>query len=188
MEENVANQSSLGSSENSSPIFEDLEENRSILFGMEWWELGVIALSIGLIVFVAIPGYFNYLDQMRGKESSNRLTLIANCLQYLANQNQTQPGKKICELFDLNETLEMAQRHIYSKMNIAAERAIFLKVGAEPDDPGGGDYVVNLYLKADGSIVEPTCTLAYGPKGDYYREHGLYVADMSKVDGKIGVK
>lgn len=157
-------------------------------FGMTWWELCVIVISFVLIAVVAIPSYFRYLDNVRGKESANRLTLIANCLKYLADQNKTKAGEKICEIFDLNETLEMAQRHIYTKMNIDADRAIFLKVGAEPDCPGGGDYVVNLFLGADGNIVEPTCTLAFGPKSDYYRKNGLYIADMSKVDGNIGIK
>ena len=156
-------------------------------FGFAVWEIGAVALAFILIVFIAIPSYFNYLDFVRGKESSARLTLIANCLKYLSDQNQTKPGEKICALFDLNETLEMAQRQIYTKMNIGAERALFLKIGAEPDCPGGGDYVVNLYMGADGNIVEPTCTLAFGSKGDYYREHGLYVADMTQVDGDLGL-
>ncbi|MGC9326960.1 MAG: hypothetical protein ACP5I1_04960 [Candidatus Hinthialibacter sp.] len=161
---------------------------KNLPWGMSWWELVAIGLSFVLIAFVALPGYFRYLDYMRGKESSARLTLIANCLKYLADQNQTQPGEKICELFDLNETLELAQRRIYTEMNIDAERALFLKLGAEPDCPGGGDYVVNLYMKADGSIPEPTCTLAFGSNREYYLKNGLYVADMSQVDGKIGLK
>lgn len=163
---------------------QSLEENR----GMESWEILAISLTFVLIAFFAIPRYFDYLNTVRGRESANRLTLIANCLKYLADQNQTQPGAKICELFDLNETLELAQRAIYSKLNISAERASFLKLGAEPDCPGGGDYVVNLFLDANGKIVEPTCTLVAGSKGDYYRKRGLYVADMSKVDGKIGIR
>jgi len=184
MENKVMHQPETELSVNPHYPAQSLEKNR----GMENWEILAIALAIVLIAFFAIPRYFNYLDNIRGKESANRLTLIANCLQYLANQNQTQPGAKICELFDLNETLELAQRVIYSKMNISAERALFLKLGAEPDCPGGGDYVVNLFLGADGKIIEPTCTLVAGSKGKYYRKRGLYIADMSKVDGKIGIR
>ncbi|MBN2327448.1 MAG: hypothetical protein JXR73_09865 [Candidatus Omnitrophica bacterium] len=182
-EENIASQNEPAPAPTRSAL-----PSKNLPFGMDWWELAAVVLSFILIAFVAIPGYFRYLDNVRGKESSARLTLIANCLKYLADQNHTQPGEKICELFDLNETLELAQRHIYTKMNIDAERALFLKLGAEPDCPGGGDYVVNLYLKADGSIPEPTCTLAFGSKRDYYLKHGLYIADMSKVDGNIGLK
>lgn len=177
----------LTPNESSTPLSTSPVKTRNLPFGMAWWEAGAIVLSFILITYIAIPGYFRYLDYVRGKESSNRLTLIANCLKYLADQNKTKPGEKICEIFDLNETLEMAQRQIYTKMNIDAERAIFLKIGAEPDCPGGGDYGVNLFLGADGNIVVPTCTLVYGPKGDYYKKNGLYIADMSKVNGDLGL-
>jgi hypothetical protein len=165
----------------------NVERSKTLPLGMAWWEVSAIALAFFLISCIALPNYFRYLDFMRGHESSARLTLIANCLKYIADQNQTKPGEKICELFDLNETLELAQRHIYTKMNIGAARALFLKIGAEPDCPGGGDYSVTLNLDVQGNIIEPTSTLAFGPKGDFYRKNSLYVADMSKVDGKIGL-
>lgn len=161
----------------------------SFLVNLKTWEIVALALSFILIAFVAIPNYFGYLDTVRGKESSNRLTLLANCLKYLAIQNQTKPGEKICELFDLNEVLELAQRKIYERSEISSEDALFFKVGAEPDCPGGGDFIYepSMFLGPDGNIIEPLNTKVLGPKGEYYRSKGLYVADMSKVDGNIGI-
>ncbi len=184
-------QSQIGDNEQSIQTTQEqpfnVDESQTLPLGMAWWEIGAISLTFILIASVALPNYFRYLDFMRGHESAARLTLIANCLKYMADQNQTKPGEKICELFDLNETLELAQRRIYTKMNIGAARALFLKIGAEPDCPGGGDYIVNLNLDAQGNIIEPTSTLAFGPKGDFYRKNGLYVADMSQVNGDIGL-
>ncbi|HOJ62652.1 MAG TPA: hypothetical protein PK878_20445 [bacterium] len=157
-------------------------------FHLTPWEIIAIALSFCLIAFVALPSYFKYLEIMRGRECSKRLTLFANCLKYLAEKNHTQPGERICELFDLNETLEMAQRLAYEKAQLGSQKALFFKVGAEPDCPAGGDYTYSLTLGADGNIVLPTCSHTTGPNKDFYIQNGLCTVDVSKVDGKIGLK
>jgi len=151
------------------------------------WEIAVIAFSIALILFVAVPNYVNYLDSMRGHECSVRLTLIANCLQYLAERNKTKPGETICAVFDLNEFLELAQRKAYSKASIQATTSLFLKIGAEPDCVAGGDYTVDFTLGEDGNIIYPVCSRSQGSNAEYHKKHGICVVDETKVDGKIGL-
>ncbi len=172
-----------------SPAIQPAEPKRKpkILFGLEPWEIVVLAISAFLVFCVAIPNYFEYLEYKRGKESTLRLTLLANSLKYLADKNETKPGEKICEIFDLNETLEIAQRHIYDNASVRIPPNLYFRYGIEPDCPAGGDYSCSLYLGADGNIIEPTSTLAWGPDGEYYRERGLCVADMDKVNGDIGL-
>lgn len=175
--------------ESVNPAAAEEEENPAgrWFFSLEPWEIGAIALSFCLIAFVAIPQYFKYQEIMRGRECAKRLTLFANCLKYLADKNHTKPGERICELFDLNETLELAQRLAHEKAQLGAQKALFFKVGAEPDCPAGGDYSYSLDLGADGNIIPPTCSHTTGPSKEFYIQNGLCMADMSKVDGKIGL-
>ncbi|RJP24387.1 MAG: hypothetical protein C4527_18925 [Candidatus Omnitrophota bacterium] len=155
-------------------------QKRHGLLGLELWEIGAILLAISLIAFVAIPNYFYTLKELRGNECSSRLTLLANCLQYLADKNETKPGEKICEQFDLNELLEQVQ----NKQSFAlAQGGWYYKVGAEPDCAGVGDHHYSLYLGADGSIVTPTCTM--GTETNV--ELGLHACDLTKVTGKLGI-
>ncbi len=149
--------------------------------GLELWEIGVLAIAVGLIAFVAIPNYFYSLKEMRGQECSSRLTLLANCLKYLAEENNTQPGEKICEQFDLNELLERVQMRTDEQSFTIPRGGWYYKVGAEPDCADVGDHYYTLTLGADGEIVPPTCTLGT----EENRKLGLHVCDMSKVDGKL---
>lgn len=157
-----------------------------LLAKMRPWEIGALVIAFLLIALVAMPNYFNSLEELRGQECSERLTLVANCLKYLADQNETKPNEKICELFDLNEILTLAQGVTYQLGETNAW--LYYKVGAEPDCAGEGDHHVSLYLGADGQIVAPTCTLGSGPEGKVFREKGLHVCDMARVDGNIHMK
>lgn len=162
---------------------EDSNPGRGFL-SLEWWEIGVIALSLGMIAFVAIPNYFSALDTLRGKECSRRLQLVANSLAYLAKTNNIQPGEKICEPLDLNRALDLAQGALSVKGDLTYTPAFF-RYGTEPDCADNGDHIYNFVLGEDGQIVPPRCSLAEGPDGEYYRERGLHVCDMEKVDGNI---
>ncbi len=157
-------------------------KNNKIFFGLEIWEIGAIFIALSLIAFVAIPNYFYALKELRGEECSSRLTMLANCLQYLADKNETKPGEKICEQFDINELLEQVQG---STMDVftAHQGGWFYKVGAEPDCADVGDHSYSLYLGADGQIIPPTCSLG----SESNQELGLHTCDMSKVTGELGI-
>jgi hypothetical protein len=157
-----------------------------LLAKMQLWEIVALVVAFSLIAFVALPNYFDSLEAMRGRECSDRLTLVANCLTYLAKQNNTQPGEKICELFDLNEVLALAQGVTYQLGE--TNTWLYYKVGAEPDCAGEGDHTVSLYLGADGEIVEPTCSIAHGEDGEYYQNRGLHTCNLANVTGEIGIK
>ncbi len=160
------------------------KEPRGILFGLEIWEIAVIALSIFLILFVAIPNYFGALSMMRGQECSRRLLLVANSLKYLAVQNQVKPGEKICEPLELNQTLDLAQGALKIEGSMEYVPAFF-RYGTEPDCSDGGDFNVNFYLGEDGEIVPPTCNRFDEIGADYCREHNMHFCDMSQVDGVL---
>ena len=173
------------------PVADQIRRTRqkspALLFGLYVWEVVVLALCFMLLAGIAIPNYFKALEAMRGTECSSRLTLVGNCLKYLADRNGTKPGEKICELFDLNETLELAQGG--SLINIGSSVPFYYRVGAEPDCPGTGNHGISLYLAADGQIVAPTCTRAFEPKlGAYFKERGLHFCNLSKVTGDIYAK
>ncbi len=160
------------------------EVGRKQFLKLEKWEIVLLALSFILIVFFALPNYFYALGDLRGRECTKRLTLLADCLQYLADKNETKPGKKICELFDLNELLEQAQGGGSVKIHSSSDLPLYFKIGTEPDCPEpDGDYELSLFLDEEGNIIPPTCSEAQGQYGEYFREHGLHVVDMSKVDG-----
>lgn len=152
---------------------------------MKPWEYGALGLAFALIAFVAIPNYLNSLDEFRGKECSARLTRVANCLTFLAQQNQTQPGEKICELFDLNEMLALDQGVTYQlgETNLW----LYYKLGAEPDCAGEGDHQVSLVLGKDGRVAVPTCTLVDEAHRKEYQQRGLHTCDVSKVTGEINL-
>jgi len=147
------------------------------------WEVILLGLAFFLIAFVAMPNYFHALETLRGESCSAKLTLLANCVQHLANQNDTQPGKKVCELFDLNELLEQVQGG--GSINLQeGDLPMYFKIGTEPDCPEpSGDYTVELFLDEEGNIIPPRCSLAQGEDGEYFVENGLHVANMNKVDG-----
>lgn len=151
------------------------------------WELGLLLLSFILVAFMAVPNFLHALAELRGQECNNRLVLLANCLEVLAERNNTQPGEKICELFDLNEMLIAAQRGSF--VQTERERAtVFYKIGAEPDCPdihGEHHFEKSLYLGEDGNIVLPTCSLAEGEAGRANRERGWHVCDPDQVTGEL---
>ncbi|MBZ0256094.1 hypothetical protein K8I31_08535 [bacterium] len=150
------------------------------------WELAALGIAFALIIFFAIPNFFGALSNLRGEECSRRLTLAANCLQYLADQNQTKPGEQICQLFDLNQLLERAQRG-GSLLSSSGRYIVFYKIGVEPDCADIGDHQVTLTLGPDGKVVPPTCSLARGESGEKYRRKGLHVCNMEEVTGDLGI-
>ena len=155
--------------------------------GLDFWELGVLGLSIVLLAGVALPNYFKALEELRGKDCTKNLTLLANCLQYLADKNGTKPGEKICEIFDLNEALEKVQIGWETTLNYHVNTT-FYKIGSEPDCADVGDHSYSLLLGEDGKVVPPTCSLASGKKREWYKKNMLHVCDTTKVNGKIRPK
>lgn len=151
------------------------------------WEISALSLAFVLIIFGAIPNFFGALSDLRGEECSRRLTLAANCLQNLANINETKPGEQICQLFDLNQLLENAQRG-GSLLSSSGRYIVFYKIGVEPDCADVGNHKVTLTLGADGKIVPPVCSLAEGDDGEEYRSKGLHVCNMENVTGNLGFK
>lgn len=113
-------------------------------------ELVVLGLSFSLVAFVAIPNFLEALFELRGRECSARLGLIYSILCDIAESRQVEPGEKICDTFDINVRLD--------RMNA------FIKVGAEPDCPDSGDFVVDLTLASDGKPKPPKCTLGDDPR------------------------
>lgn len=169
--------------ENNENLQSETEKDFQSYKKLRSWEIWVLLLSFCLIAFVAIPNFYNSLEDFRGKFCSKRLTLVANCLKYLAKTNKTKPGEKICELFDLNQVMAKAQGVNYVDKNI--NTWFFLKVGAKPDCASDGSHTVNLNLGADGEIIAPTCTYAFGPKGEHFRKKGLHTCNLSKVTGEL---
>ncbi len=112
-------------------------------------EIIVLAVSFCLVAFVAIPSFLQALYEIRGRECSARLELIYNILADIAEERGTKPGEEICQEFDINVRLDQMKA--------------FIKVGAEPDCPDVGDFVVNLRLGEDGRPIPPTCTLGDRP-------------------------
>ncbi|MDP8245393.1 MAG: hypothetical protein P9L94_15015 [Candidatus Hinthialibacter antarcticus] len=150
------------------------------------WEVIALTLAFVLIVFGAIPNFFGALSDLRGEECSRRLTLAGNCLQNLANKNDTKPGEQICQLFDLNQLLENTQRG-GSLISSSGRYIVFYKIGVEPDCADVGNHQVTLTLGADGKIVPPVCSLAQGEDGEKYRSKGLHVCDIEHVTGDLGL-
>lgn len=147
------------------------------------WELGALGLAFCLIVFGTIPNFFGALSELRGEECSRRLTLAGNCLKHLAIQNQTEPGGKICEVFDLNQLLERVQRG-GSYLGGSGTTVVYYKINVEPDCADAGDHSVSLILGDDGEIVPPSCSMA----DDDFAARGLHVCDMSQVTGDLGLE
>ncbi|MBI1386909.1 MAG: hypothetical protein GC154_00490 [bacterium] len=172
---------------NETPLNSRADKSGGILQTLSMWELAALGMAFVLIVFVSIPNFFHALGELRGKECSRRLTLAANCLKYLAVKNNTQPGEQICQLFDLNQLLEQVQRG-GSFLGGTGRMIVYYKIGVEPDCAGEGDHSVDLIMGPNGEVPVPKCSLADGPEGDYYRENGLHVADVSKVTGDIGLE
>ncbi len=151
-------------------------------FGLALWEIIALALSVVLIAFIAIPNYFSALETLRGRECSHRLTLMADCLTYLAERHDTQPGEQICELFELNELLERVQGGEMIRFDTSIPA--YYKVGAEPDCIDVGDHQYSLILGEDGKVQPPTCTLGDEPR---FENTDLHQCDMSLVDGELDV-
>lgn len=158
-------------------------ESRGVLFGLHLWELVALGVSIIMLIGVAMPYYFDALATLRGRECSNRLTLVANCLAYLAEENGTKPGEQICHEFQLNELLERVQGGELIRFD--QKSPPYFKVGAEPDCVDVGDHTYHLRLGEDGKIIPPTCSLAEGEEGERNRRRGLHVCDMEQVNGKL---
>lgn len=169
------------------PVTQVDENKRSSFAWLKRWETGVLLLSFFLIVFVAIPNFLHALTDFRGVECSNRLTLMANALKFLAERNNTQPGEQICELFELNELLVQIQRGSFIALQ-QARFTTYYKAGSDPDCPnihGKHIFEQSLILGEDGEIVPPQCALAHGPRGEFFRKRGWHVCDMSRVTGEI---
>lgn len=159
-------------------------ESRGVLLGLELWEIALIAISVFLIAFVALPNYFSSLSMRRGQECTRRMLLVADCLKYLAAKNQTQPGEKICEALELNQALDLAQGALKIEGNMIYIPAFF-RYGTEPDCSDGGDMVVNFYLDENGEIVAPTCSRYHEIGEDYCNSYNMHICDTSLADGII---
>lgn len=154
-------------------------------FQLSPWEIGALLAAFGLIAFVAVPNYFKSLDSLRGTACSRKITMLADCLQYLADKNDTQPGERICEEFDLNELLEQVQTGSVAHAT-HGDLPMYYKIGAEPDCPDpNGDHIVSLILNEDGTIPVPQCSLTEGVHGEYYRSRGWHTCNMEMVDGNL---
>ena len=107
----------------------------------------VIALCVAfcLVAIVAVPSFLSALNELRGRECSNRLALIYEILSDIAKERGTKPGEEICQAFDLNVRLD--------------QKKAFIKVGAEPDCPDAGDFIIDLHLGPDGKPIPPKCAL-----------------------------
>lgn len=119
-------------------------------------ELIVLSVSFCLIAFVAVPNFLGALYELRGRECSSRLELIYNILFDIAKERGTEPGEEICQTFDVNVRLDQMQTDLSPNLR--------MKVGAEPDCPDVGNFVVDLHLGPDGRPVAPKCTLGDHPK------------------------
>ncbi len=108
-------------------------------------ELITLAVAFCMIALVAVPSFMNALYDIRGRECSNRLGLIYKILTDIAQARGTQPGEEICQVFDINLRLDRMKA--------------FIKIGAEPDCPDVGDYIVDLHLGMDGRPIPPMCAL-----------------------------
>lgn len=155
--------------------------SNSRIFGKTEW--GALIFSFVLIAFFAIPNFLEARHELQSDECVRRLTLMADCLKYLAIQNNTQPGEKVCELFDLNTIILAHQRGAFVELVGESEQTLYYQVGAEPDCPNlNGEHVFSLFLDENGDIVPPRCTLC-AEDDEYAIERGWCVADMSQVDG-----
>jgi hypothetical protein len=181
-----ANGETITASSYESPSIASKEERNTTSRKWQPWEIAALGIAFTLVIFFSIPNFFGALSDLRGEECSRRLTLAGNCLQYLAEQNQTKPGEQICQLFDLNQLLERAQRG-GSLLSSSGRYIVFYKIGVEPDCADVGDHQVNLTLGKDGKIIPPTCSLAEGENGERYRSKGLHVCDMEAVTGDLGI-
>ncbi len=112
---------------------------------LSYGELITLAVAFCMIAFVAVPSFLNALYEIRGRECSNRLELIYRILSDIAKERGTQPGNEICQVFDVNLRLDRMKA--------------FIKIGAEPDCPDVGDYIVDLHLGMDGRPIPPKCAL-----------------------------
>ncbi|MFH1737537.1 MAG: hypothetical protein ABIH23_00925 [bacterium] len=106
-----------------------------------------IALLVAfcMIAVVAVPNFLNALYELRGRECTHRLHLIYDILSDFAKERQTKPGESICQAFDVNVRLD--QMHA------------FIKLGAEPDCPDTGDFIVDFHLGPDERPIPPKCAL-----------------------------
>jgi hypothetical protein len=160
-------------------------KNKEFMKKMRPWEIGALIVAFSLVAFVALPSYLDSLSDLRGKDCATKLTLVANCLQFLAEKNGTQPGEKICETFDLNEILALAQGVTYQVGE--TNRWLYYKVGANPDCLDGGAHEISLILGEDGKVQIPTCSLMDSEKGEDFRAKGLHVCDIANVTSEIGI-
>lgn len=159
-------------------------ETKGFMFGMDAWEIILIAISIFLITFIALPNYFSSLSMRRGQECSRRMLLVADCLKYLAVKNQIPPGGKICEPLELNQALDLAQGALKVEGNMEYVPAFF-RYGTKPDCSDGGDMIVNFNLDENGQVVTPTCTRYHEIGDEYCTYYRMHLCDMSKADGII---
>ncbi len=136
-------------------------------------EIVVLVVSFCLIAFVAIPNFLRALYEIRGRECSARLELIYNILCDIAEERRTRPGEEICQEFDINVRLDQMKA--------------FIKVGAEPDCPDAGDFIVDFHLGEDGKPIPPKCTL--GDRPDSIRQ-GLhrFVPDADIESAKVAAR
>ena len=127
--------------------------------GRKLFEAGAIVLSVLIVAGISIPSFFGTLKDVRGRECSNRLRLITECLYELAMERNTKPGEQICSLFELNDRmLEKQDRATHA-----------VRIGAEPDCADSGDFEVDLFMCEDGSIPLPKCSL--GQEEENIRKH-----------------
>lgn len=131
--------------------------------GLTLFEIGSLIVVLTIVSGITIPAFLKALADLRGRECTHRLQLVADTMHELAMENDVLPGERICSYFELNDRLMAKQDRAKHS----------LRIGVEPDCPDMGDFSVEMHLAADGTIVLPTCSLGDLPENAEYHLHTL---------------
>lgn len=131
--------------------------------GLTLYEIGSLVVALLIIGGITIPSFLKALADLRGRECTHRLQLVADTIYELASENDVLPGERICSLFELNDRLMAKQDRAKHS----------LRIGVEPDCPDMGDFSVQMILAADGTIVLPSCSIGELPENVENHLHTL---------------